>query len=461
MSSYGLHNRTIRPKMSCGVLEETKSTLRYRTTIPERALLVVAITVMPLQDHFPSFGGFSIMWILFGALAVYSLVNRSWAVARVWLHPVFLSGYVMIAVACLIEFTHPYSRVFELFRIAQMIAGAVFMSSLIRDWKALRACMYSYLAVAFVVGLMLFLTGYSDLRNAGTSDFGEAQSVRNDAFKDNPIQNSPNTLAFYVAQGAVVALAMALTARRRAKRNLYLAILLFCLIASFLPMSRGGIAILVVSCGAVMLSYGLKDMKTIALAAIALLAVLAFVPDVVFSRLKLQTHYDTGKEEARVRIYKAAFEHLPEYILTGVGDGNFWAAWGSRSQFAKKDRDVAGAHNGILQVTIYWGLAGLIALMALIFQAYRCLPKAGNNPMVLSVFGIAVSAVLFLQVHHVLSSKQFSLALGLVVGSKCWLWPRLAVKPKRPSINTGFGGNVAAPVESFQTAHRILRRATQ
>ena len=84
---------------------------------------------------------------------------------------------------------------------------------------------------------------------------------------------------------------------------------------------------------------------------------------------------------------------------------------------------VTGSHNWYAQVTIYWGLAGLLALLVLVWQTYRYLPnRCGEDPLRLCLLGLAVSTLLESLVVHVLYAKEFSLALGLVVGGALWVW---------------------------------------
>jgi hypothetical protein len=118
-------------------------------------------------------------------------------------------------------------------------------------------------------------------------------------------------------------------------------------------------------------------------------------------------------------------EHLPEFVISGVGQGNFNGPWGSDSSFARLDGSILGAHNGPIQLTIYWGIPALLALIMVIFNGYLCLPKGRKDDYgALCVYGVAVSALLFLQVHHVLGAKQFAIALGILVGGRCWIWPK-------------------------------------
>jgi len=139
--------------------------------------------------------------------------------------------------------------------------------------------------------------------------------------------------------------------------------------------------------------------------------------------MAFSTQVHDGKVEARARIYKASVEYLPEYVLTGVGMANYWGHWGAQHRFTGRT-GVVGAHNCFFQVTIYWGLAGFLALLTVIWQAYRYCPKhCGNDTLALSLLGIVVSVGLMLLIVPNLYSKPFSLGLGLLVGARYWIWP--------------------------------------
>jgi len=102
--------------------------------------------------------------------------------------------------------------------------------------------------------------------------------------------------------------------------------------------------------------------------------------------------------------------------------------WGKRNGFYEKRGTygrVVGSHNCFAQITLYWGIAGFLALLIIIWQAYRCLPYGlGKDPLYLGLLGLSVAAILESQVMHLLYAKAFSLALGLLVAGAQWIWPR-------------------------------------
>jgi O-Antigen ligase len=395
---------------------------RDRATGLERFLLVTTIVLLPLQEQIPNVRGFSIIYLMFGVLGVYVLLKRSGSLVRVSTHPVFLAAYVLLSVGFLMESVHTNSDYFELTRYAYMIGGAILVASLCTNRQALQAGFYGYLLASVLLSAFLILTFYGSFQGLTATNLREATSIRGAIFRENPLTANLNTMAFQAAQGVVVALTLALTAVAAWKRYLFLVVALFCLVAAFLPMSRSGIVIALVSCATVIVAYRGKRMRALVVAVVLGIGVLIWVPDLAFTRLSLSmtsSYVENPKADGRASIYAAAFKHLPEYLLTGVGAGNFWEGWGYTRGFGH-----VGAHNCLIQVTIYWGVMGLLALIAVTWLAYRCLPKqSGSDALSLSLLGIAVSLFLWMLVMHNLYAKEFSLGLGVLVGARAWIWP--------------------------------------
>jgi hypothetical protein len=192
---------------------------------------------------------------------------------------------------------------------------------------------------------------------------------------------------------------------------------------------------MIVSLAAVVFASGIWRGRTILIASVIGAAIIMWVPNVMWSRFSLGT--STGHPEARARIYTAAVERFPEYAITGVGAGNFWNVWGRHSGYAYGRYGVLGAHNAFIQVTIYWGLAGLLALIAVVWQAYRCLPRhCGSDVLSLQLLGVSVAVLIWALTVHSLSAKEYSLVLGFLVGARRQIWPKHIVHPatRKPSL---------------------------
>jgi hypothetical protein len=387
---------------------------QYPTTVFERFLLMATIALLPLDDHIPTVAGASIMFIMFGILAAYAFLTRVRALSRTWLHPVFLAAYSLLIFGVLVESMHPESRYRELISYGFMILGGICVASLCRDQQALRFGLYGYVVGSVWLALILFLTTYGALQGAVASNYSEASMVRHEVSEGIGLEGDLNVLAFLVIQGGVVALALTLTARSVLRRVVFLGATLFCSVATFLPMSRGGMIILFCSCMTVLLTYRAQRLRAMVMAFVLGAGTLMWVPAVVFSRMDGLTE---GK--GRSQIYIAAVTRIPDYLVTGVGAGNFYKSWGYNNGFG-----TVGAHNIFLQLTIFWGLLALLALLVLIWQAYRCLPKGcGDDALTLCLPGIAISLLLMMMVSQVFYDKWYSLGLGLLVGVRCWIWP--------------------------------------
>jgi hypothetical protein len=407
------------------------------TTRVEHVLLFLTILLLPLEQHLPGIGRFSFLFILFAVSSIYVVIRRFGSIVYVWNHRIFLVSYVLIFIGFVLETYSPSTNYTDIVRIANMFIGAIIIAVLCRDIKALKSFMFACILTGVVASFYLFLSVYGNLQGVKATDFGEASTVRNEAFGDESMQlKQVNSFALSnsVPPAAATALAFALMSRSAFVRSSLFGITVFCFIASFLPFSRGVIVTTLMACMAVVLAYGRANREASFQRLIQIIAVilglgmcmLLWVPPAVFARLTVPsgTAYE-GSSDPRVTLINSALAHLPEYWLVGVGAGNFWGPWGRRNGFLLEgSRGVKGVHNAFVQLAIYWGVPSLLLLISIIYYAYKCLPKkCGNNPFSLAIVGFTVTAFVILCVSHNLYSKSYSLALGILIGTRCWLWP--------------------------------------
>ena len=390
----------------------------------EKVLLFTTIVALPAENHFVFLPGFSLLFLLFSATALYVVLFRFSELLQTVCHPVFLAAFLFLGYGFLMESTHDNASYGELFRVAQMVVGAVLLASICRDWPALKSACHGYLLAGLFLSALLFVTSYGALSQARTANFQEASELRVAAFENNPLDANLNSMAFGAGQAAVVALAWALAAHGSVHRSLYMIAGAICMIGSFLPLSRGGVAITIAACASVMYAFGLRHGKPLLIAVLLGGAVLMWVPQSVWSRMSFTFEEREGKVEGRARVYGTAIDHLPDYVLTGVGAGNFWSAWGMKTALSTGGR-VTGSHNCFIQVTLYWGILGLLALLLIFWQAYRCIPRYSyRDAAALSLIGVAISLGLYSMVIHSVYAKEFSLGLGLLAGGHRWIWPQ-------------------------------------
>lgn len=399
------------------------------TTPVERFLLLIAVTTLPLEKHFPTVAGMSLSFLTFMMLAVYVIVNRPRALVEIWCHPVFIVAYAFVGVIVLLEFSSPPSRYEEAIRFAQMIVGGVCVAVFCRDRAGLAAGLYGHIAAALWVAVVLYLTSYGMLQEAGsTASFQEATNLRSDV--ETGFKANKNSLAFVCIQGAVVAFALSLSGQFKYVRTLLLGVGIFCLVAAFLPMSRGAIVIGFVCAATILHAHGVKQGKALIFAAIVGIGIYLLVPDAVWSRMTFTTQVgESGRMEARAHVYTTALNRLPEYILAGVGAGNFYNGWALEKGFVVGVKGgLVGAHNTLLQITIFWGVLGLFMFLWLIWLVYRSIPlRCGRDELSLALLGLMVSLGMLIFESHVFYDKHFAFGIGMVVGARQWIWPRGAV----------------------------------
>jgi hypothetical protein len=395
------------------------------STLVERFLLMTAIVILPLENHIPTVAGMSVSFLIFVALAAYVIMNRPRTVGVICYHPVFIAAYAFIGVSALLEFSSPLPRYLEIIRFGEMIGGAACVAVLCRDRAGLAAGLYGYIAAALWVSVQLYLTSYGMLQDMGTADdYQEATYLR--ANVGVGFRINLNTLAFVCMQGAIAAFALSIADKAKHRRILLIGIACFCLVASFLSMSRGNTVGSLVSIAAILYAHGVKHGKTLILAAIVGMGLYILVPEAVWSRMTFTTAVgESGRMEARAHIYTMALNHLPEYIMAGVGAGNYHGGWALENGFvAGSSGTLIGAHNSLLQVTIYWGVLGLVVYLSIIWCIYRSIPfGSGRDGLSLAMLGIIVSLGLWLLQNHTFYMKSFAFGVGMLVGARVWIWP--------------------------------------
>src|SRR5215510_12293799 len=87
-----------------------KSLLQYRTTRIERVLLIAMVMILTLGAYFPSVAGLSASFIIFMICGGYVLFKRPRILARISSDSLFVTAYILLALASLIEFLHPYAN---------------------------------------------------------------------------------------------------------------------------------------------------------------------------------------------------------------------------------------------------------------------------------------------------------------------------------------------------------------
>lgn len=405
-----------------------------RVTLVERCLLFTCIVMLPLQDYFPSVAGMSFSFLLFATLAAYIIVYRLRTLETIWHHPVFIAAYAFFVVSVLLELSSPLPEFYQSMRFAEMIGGMMCVAVLCRDRSAVTAGLYGYIATALWVTVVLYLTGYETLQGMAAEDFSQAERGRLNAFGDKPLGANLNQLAFLCSQGALVAFALCLSDKRKRLRVPLLGIAAFCFFGTFLTMSRGAALVGFAGGAVIFYTHGVRYGKELIIACILGMAIYMVVPQAFWSRMVFSTEVGkSGKMEARARLYTLAVDRLPEYIVSGVGSGNFSKKWAFDHGFATRRISPDGrstvikilvAHSALVQLTIYWGILGLSTFLLILWGIYRSIPlQCGRDELSLALLGIMVSLGVYLLYGTDFSDKVHALGVGMLVGARRWIWP--------------------------------------
>lgn len=220
---------------------------KYRTSRVERFLIFITLALLPLQSYLPKIGGFSISFSTFLLLISFQVLKRPSIISKVVKHKILLSGCLLVIVGFFMETLHSSMYYYYVVRIGLMFFGALTIALFCRDRKSLRACLYGILCGSCIVSVVLFLTTYGVLSGATADNFREVNQVRTASFSDNVLESDLNMMALQVGQGFLTALALMLASKSKLEFFIFLLIGAFNLITSFLPISRGSIAIVFIS----------------------------------------------------------------------------------------------------------------------------------------------------------------------------------------------------------------------
>jgi hypothetical protein len=255
-------------------------------------------------------------------------------------------------------------------------------------------------------------------------DFREATNFRIEASQEFGIQANLNRIAFLGSLGVVLSLTLALRTPLLLWRALSLAAAGFCLLGTFLPQSRSAVLAALTGCVSVLFLFRRSFSRVFLVAAIVAACAFVVLPKAVFARYKTADSMETGESgDSRVRLYGAVLQAIPSTPLTGVGAGRY-PSWAGQHGLVSATGHVVGAHNSFAQVFFYWGIGGLGLFLALLWSAFRCLPRnAASDPVAAALVGLAAASLVRLVFSHTYYEKDFAVVLGLLLGAKAFLWP--------------------------------------
>lgn len=391
------------------------------STHSERLLLALAAAFVPLETIVPSVFGLSFMWLVFAALTIYVLSCRPRQFIAVLSLKSFCMAYLFIAFASLMEAIHPYASFVSLLCFAEMLVAATIVATLARDRPAILAALRGYLLAAIGLSLLLAGTVYTDLAGSAASSFVDASIARSRTVGQNSLKANTNEMGFIIAQGAVIALALAIASRSRRVRITHGTIVALAVFGVFLSLSRGAVLVLGFSVFTVLLALRARRLRIVLLLAVGLIVFVRVAPEALFARLHYGTTVQGRLVDERAALTEATLQNVDEYMLTGVGAGRFERHWAQSHGFGDA-KDVYGTHNIYSQIAINWGImaCGLFIIFFYLMARHRVGRTVGMD-VYLAMAAIAATMVSHGLVTAVWEGKTYALGLGLVIGSGFWM----------------------------------------
>jgi len=303
-------------------------------------------------------------------------------------------------------------------RIGLMALGVVLVAALVRDRGAMRTGLLAFTFVALIFTGMVVHIGGPELYSASGMDFFEATAAQAGALRDLPIRGNINRMGFVIGVGGVVCIAVAGTFRRRWRLLVGLAGI-FCLFGMALFASRSAILVTLAAVATMVAMRGEKRARNAFFATVLLAGIWFIVPEVSRARFAFGEISERGREDSRTRVYRMIAMSLPDVLPFGVGENRYWNEWATDILGRR-----LGTHNSLLQVTVLWGVPGLVGLALVGFSVFRSLPDTRvRDPLRLCAWAVAVAVGMRWMATHGIYDKEFSVLLGILIGASIWIWP--------------------------------------
>jgi len=363
-------------------------------------------------------------------MGLYAVVFRTSDLIKAAKHPIFLTIYILLIVALLIEFIHDNADYYQINRLTITVLGSVVYASLCRDRTALRLIIYSYILTSLLLSIGLIVTSFGLMRIIEVGNIQEAGAVRQEIYVERPLGMNWNKMAVVISQGAIIALIVANSKRSMIYTWVFYALAFLSAIGVFLTMSRSGAAILIITALYVTFLIGRIRLKNF-VSLILIVVVLAYlIPSTAVSRYEFTDWSLFESPDARMKLLRAAIDHFPEYALSGVGSGNYWGLWGRLSGFGGT-HGVLCAHNYFIQVWVYWGILAFLCVLLICWMARKYLPRnVGSDELKLGVKSMLFLLFVYMFTASVIRDKSFAIGIGILVGSNIWVFAKKRLIPR-------------------------------
>jgi O-antigen ligase len=390
----------------------------------DRVLLFLLVFSIYFEANLPSIRGASTPFLIFGFTLIYISITRLSTLLRLFSSKYFIAAMSFAVLCTFMETIHPFPSYDFVIRFVNMTLGMFGIAALCRDTRAFDLALFTFvLASAFQS--VLIITGTAPLlRSFTASGFSDASHARLMAFEEFYLRGNLNDISYFSSIGAIIGIIWAFYEEIKWKKYAMLALAVPSALGVFFTASRTGAVIFFASLLIFLYKSKMNLKKWIIPTTFLLLFIVIAVPDVVWVRLgSLVRLTELQSEDSRSKVYIAVLKNIDQYVLTGVGSGNYWNGWAVKAGITNRyTTDVAmAAHNAFFQLWIYWGLPALLGFLYLMYIFKKALVtdiRGDRRKSCLYVF-IMIIPLIFI-FYHSFYHKSFSIGVGMLLSARFW-----------------------------------------
>lgn len=396
----------------------------HRSSWLDRLLVFLLVFSIYFEANLPYIGTASTPFVIFGITLVYIGITRLKTLLRLFSSRYFIAvaGFALLCV--FMETIHPFPSYDTIFRFVNMSLGIFCIAVLCRDARSFDLALFTFVLASALQSIILIAGTLDILRSFSAEGFYDATRVRLMAFEEFFLRGNLNELSYFSSIGAIIGVIWSYYEKRKGVRMLLLALTIPSILGVFLPASRTGAVIFFLSLLVFIYKSGVNLKRWILPALILSLFLVITVPEVVWVRLgSLMKISELQEEDSRTRVYLAVLRNMDDYLLTGVGAGNYWHGWAVDAGITNRHTTdlPSAAHNAFFQVWIFWGLPALLAFIYLIYEFSRAIENdiSGNRRKACLFIFMMMIPVIFL-FYHSFYHKTFSIGVGMLLAARFW-----------------------------------------
>ena len=251
----------------------------------DRILLSVLVASIFFEPYLPYIGGSSTPFWIFVLATLYTLVTRFESLEVIVSSYYFIAVIVFAFVCALMESVHPLSDYSIVTRFLFMTSGMFCISILCRNSGTVDFILYAFIISSALEGIILIQGTLDFLHPLSASGFDEASRARIQAFEGMTVRDYVDDVSILSSIGAVMAMIAFYYEKKRWTKITLLFLLMLSLAGTFLPASRTGALVVLVSLIIFFVKSKVSWKKLLVPTVIIAMAMAYIIPQVVWERI--------------------------------------------------------------------------------------------------------------------------------------------------------------------------------